>query len=437
MPNIVSVVTDQIRDGSTMLIDHKNHGMHSSTNKVILENFISDVKPTRLTAAIQDNTSIISVVDGSNFTTFEGSPVSNSNPGYLLIDKEIISYKVISGNNITIDQRVIDFSQKSNHKNKAEVFKYEFNGISLRKINKKHDIDPREKTFDSYYVKLSDTTKLFNKTKTGGGKKVRVSQNIPYEYIRPSATVVTPSGTAINTRVKTVTGTSISGSEGSFNILGFEDVSLNKLNTLSSPRIIASQVNETDILNNEKSLATEFILFSSKEDVSPLIDLDSVNVVLTSNLVDDKVVDFETDSRVRVSGEDPNSALYVTKKIKLAFSSNSLQVIFDGHREAEADIRVFYKLYRKDRKDSSQTYIPFNKDGSPDNVVNPNEKLNRFSEYKFTAENTAQFTAFSIKVVMTSTDQSKPPRFKNFRAIALNSFTNEWLYKSRLWHFFS
>ena len=100
-------------------------------------------------------------------------------------------------------------------------------------------------------------------------------------------------------------------------------------------------------------------------------------------------------------------------------------VIFDGHREAEADIRVFYKLYRKDRKDSSQTYIPFNKDGSPDNVVNPNEKLNRFSEYKFTAENTAQFTAFSIKVVMTSTDQSKPPRFKNFRAIALNSFTNE------------
>jgi hypothetical protein len=38
---------------------------------------------------------------------------------------------------------------------------------------------------------------------------------------------------------------------------------------------------------------------------------------------------------------------------------------------------------------------------------------------------------------MTSTDQSKPPRFKNFRAIALNSFTNEWLYKSRLWHFFS
>ena len=81
-----------------MLIDHKNHGMHSSTNKVILENFISDVKPTRLTAAIQDNTSIISVVDGSNFTTFEGSPVSNSNPGYLLIDKEIISYEILLQN---------------------------------------------------------------------------------------------------------------------------------------------------------------------------------------------------------------------------------------------------------------------------------------------------------------------------------------------------
>ena len=47
---------------------------------------------------------------------------------------------------------------------------------------------------------------------------------------------------------------------------------------------------------------------------------------------------------------------------------------------------------------------------------------NAFSEYKFTVENTAQFTGFMIKVVMTSTSQAKPPRLKNFRAIALRSF---------------
>ena len=51
-----------------------------------------------------------------------------------------------------------------------------------------------------------------------------------------------------------------------------------------------------------------------------------------------------------------------------------------------------------------------------------NASRNAFSEYKYTAENTPQFTGFMIKVVMTSTNQAKPPRVKNFRSIALRSF---------------
>jgi len=111
--------------------------------------------------------------------------------------------------------------------------------------------------------------------------------------------------------------------------------------------------------------------------------------------------------------------------INLEFVSNSLLVQFDGHREAEGDIRVFYKLIRGDGDDDHSTYIPFNTNGLPDKVVNPNRGRDSFSEYKFTAENTAQFKSFMIKVVMTSTSQAKPPRIKNFRAIALRSFQIE------------
>mgnify|MGYP005709229871 CR=1 FL=1 len=100
-------------------------------------------------------------------------------------------------------------------------------------------------------------------------------------------------------------------------------------------------------------------------------------------------------------------------------------VQFDGHREAEGDIRVFYKLVRSDGGGARQSYVPFNTNGLPDTTVKPNAKRNTFSEYKFTAENTAQFNAFMIKVVMTSTNQAKPPRIKNFRAIALRSFEIE------------
>ena len=420
-----AVNNDAIRDGVTMLFDHHNHGMHASTNKLRVYNVQSDVKPTTLTAAINNDTTIIKVADGTNFTTFEGSPVGAANTGYVLIDKEIISYNTISGNDITIANRVIDSSLKSNHAQNANVFKYEFNSVSLLKINTEHNIDPREKTFNSYHVKLVDTSKSFGTTRAGGGDNVQVSQNIPFEYVNPSFNMVNPSGTKVSARIKTTSGTSISGSEASFQDLGYENVTLNKLNRLDSPRIVASKVNESGLLGGNKSFALELLMETSNPDVSPLLDLDTTNIIAVSNLVNSKVTDYETDARVRTPGADPNSGIYETKKIELEFASNSLFVQFDGHREAAADIRVFYKLFRKDGDDSSQVYIPFNTDGSPDKVVNPNETENGFSEYKFTAENTPQFNGFMIKVVMTSTNQAQAPRIKNFRSIALRSFSTD------------
>ena len=199
-------------------------------------------------------------------------------------------------------------------------------------------------------------------------------------------------------------------------------MALNQLNYLDSPRIIASEINEFDLLGNEKSFGLELTLSTTKEDVSPVVDLDTLNVVGISNLVDDKVSNFETDNRPKISGFDPNTAIYETRKINLEFVSNSIFVQFDGHREPEGEFRVFYKLFRGDGDDMNQNYIPFNGNGLPDKTVNPNAIRNAFSEYKFTVENTAQFTGFMIKVVMTSTSQAKPPRLKNFRAIALRSF---------------
>jgi hypothetical protein len=425
MPAVEYVNNDPIRDGVTMLFDHHNHGMHSSTNKLKVDNVESDVKPTTLSAEINDDTTVIKVASGADFTTFEGTTVGAANTGYLKIDKEIISYNTISGNDITIANRVVDASLKSNHANNTNVFKYEFNEVSLLKINKEHNIDPREKTFNSYYVSLLDTTKSFNTTKVGGGELVEVSQNIPFEYVNPSFNMVNPSGTSISARIKTTSGTSLSGTEASFQDLGYENITMNKLNRLDSPRIVASKVNESGVLGGEKSFALELLMSTTDENVSPMVDLDTTNLILVSNIIDSKVSNYETDSRVNITGFDPNSAIYETKRINLEFSSNSLFVQFDAHRMAEAGIKVFYKLFRNDGNDSSQTYIPFNVNGDPDKIVNPNKTENAFSEYKFTAENTPQFNGFMIKVVMTSTNQAQAPRIKNFRSVALRSFSTD------------
>ena len=420
-----SVNDDPIRDGYTLLFDHRNHGMHSSSNKLEVINFNSDISPTILSSSISDTSTTITVNNAGILTSFEGSAIGVANTGYLLIDNEIISYNSISGNDITIAGRAIDNSLKTTHAANSLVYTYQFNSVSLRKINNTHNIDPREKTFDSYYLKLTDTSKSFKTTKSGGGKNLEVSQNIPFEVISPRVNAITPSGTNITARVKTTSGTSISGNEASFTDQGYENVSLNKLNYFNSPRIVASKVNEYNLLSNQKSFALEMTLSTTKEDVSPFIDLNTANIITISNLVDDKVDNFETDSRCKIPGNDPNSGIYETKKISLEFPSNSLYVQFDGHKFAGADIRVMYKLYRNDNSDFQQIYTPFNTDGSPDKTVNPNNNLNQFSEYKFTAENLPQFNGFMVKVIMTSNDQSKPPRIKNFRSIALRSYAAE------------
>ena len=424
---INSVVSDPIKDGFTMEFDHHNHGMHGSNNKVEIKNFASDKKPTDITEDILFDSTNITVESITGLDTFEGAAVGSANTGYVKVGKEIIGYHgPVSGNVINgISERGVDSSLVSTHKaGKRKVSKYEFNGISLRKINKIHNIDgSRDRTFNSYYIKLNDDAenKPFVRTKAGGGSKLRVSQNIPFEAIDPRITMINPTGTSVSARIKTISGSSISGTEASFTDKGYENITLNKLNILDDPRIVASKVNELNLLNNENSFALEVVLSSSKPDVSPMIDLNTPNIILISNLVDDQVSNYTEDRRSRVQGEEPNSAVYITNRINLEFPSNSLYVQFDGHKDDDSDFRVFYKLHRSDLPEK-QVYNPFNLDGSPDTFVDPNVKYNGFSEYKYTAENLPQFTSFTIKVIMTSKNQANAPRFKNFRAIALRSF---------------
>jgi hypothetical protein len=78
-------------DGLHIKIDHKNHGMYSNNNLVIISNAQSDVKPTKLSIQYAaDSTGSISVDNSSSFSTFENVGVGTTNAGYLLIGDEVI-----------------------------------------------------------------------------------------------------------------------------------------------------------------------------------------------------------------------------------------------------------------------------------------------------------------------------------------------------------
>ena len=65
-----------------------------------------------------------------------------------------------------------------------------------------------------------------------------------------------------------------------------------------------------------------------------------------------------------------------------------------------------------------QIIDPANNDGRPDAVV-ISSGFDEFKEYQFSIDDLEQFTGFTIKIVMISTNECAPVRLKDMRVIAL------------------
>jgi len=450
-----------INDGLHVKVNHQNHGMYFSDNKVKIEGALSDIKPTKLTAAYDaSSTGSIAVTDSTQFSTFENVGVGTTNIGYLLIGNEIIEYTSISGNNIAgnITRGLNPLSYPVG----TPVYKYELGGVNLKRINKTHNLNDvtisNPITFDSYHIKL-DMDALdndndnrsndvgypalyLNKTKSAGGYNMKATQNMPFEIITPVVQNVTVRGTNLTGEIRTITSKSISGNEIPYVNNGFEVISLNQANYLNSPRMIASKVNEDTKLTNitgAKSLNMKLIMTTVDTRVSPVIDAERVSVILTSNRVNQVITNYATDSRVNGIDTDPTACQYVSKEITLENSASSIKILVSAHVNLNSDLRAFYAvgnapgfnpifapfpgysnlntrgqvIAQKDNNGESDVFVPktntygFSSDGI------------EFKEYVFTADQLPAFRSYRIKLLLTSTSQVYVPRIKDLRVIAL------------------
>jgi len=460
-------INDPVYDGKTIKISHRNHAMHETNNLVKIDGIVSDTAPATLTAAYgRDSTGDLVVSAGTAFTSFEGVGVGTTNPGYVKIEDEIIKYTSIDGNTLSGITRAQDSTLAFTHPINSLAYKYEFNGISLRRINKTQNmsevanqgshpitmdeyylgIDTNETSSDGVGIGISRTDSAngfpslyFNQTKNGGDSKVTASQNIQYECLTPNIQTLTPKGTTINSRVRTISAQSVSGTETSFEDKGYSSIVLNQSNYFDTPRLISSKVNEDSKLTNlpgYKSLNIQCDLDSNDPDISPVVDIDRVSAILTTNRIDDTVTVFSADDRVKIPGEDPTSATYVTKNVGLQVPATGIKVLFSANRGATSDIRVAYALFRQDDSENSLRYQLFpgydNRDqsgtiinpefnsGLPDQFVAPSTDRADFREYEFTIDRLREFDGFKIKIMMTGSNQALPPRVQEFRAIALS-----------------
>ena len=471
-PRAEAIFNDPKFDGLHMKIEAVNHGMHSTQNYVRISNIRpEDDEPNSvLSTDLSDTeTSIINLDSTAGFETFEGIQVDGDNPGYIIIGNEVVGYTTYSATSLgagtpTITRAVVGEAQP--YDAGTPVYKYQFNGISLRRINKIHSLSSLDETyypleFNSFYIPIqtgstdddgnsigknraSTSDLVFNTNEGLGDAGTLVSTNVNFDIITPNFATVTPSETSIKAKIRTITGTSIDGNESSFEDAGYVEMSLDEPVLFNAPRMIASRVNEEKYLQEfpgNRSLTMEFQLNTEDSRVSPIIDDITTGAILTSNLINAPAGVGESSSFADVEyirgGDDKHEAIYISKPILLKLPANSIKLFLKSARTENNDIRVLYKIIREDGASEESNFEPFpgylnyktdsngirrvvdasKNDGSSDEKISINSNV-QYSDYEYTVDNLPEFTGFAIKIIFASTNQSEPPLVKELRAIA-------------------
>ena len=460
-----SVTYGSYTDGKYFKVDHFNHGMYATNNIVELTGVSPDTPSVVLSSQLLRTDSSLNIASGdtSFFQTFENIAASGANPGYLIINNEIIKYTDATSGVISGLERGIDGTIAITHPQNSIIRKYELNGVSLRRINRTHNVVDSNIELDSYYLEIdrdglngadnfaldrsSDVTRpmlSFNSQKSVGGAIAYASENIIYDTVIPFYDIIIPGAkTEVRSQMRSITGTSSGGNEISFRDLGYQNVQINQSNKLNEIRMISSKVNSDEYLDallRNKPLITALTLSSDNYNLSPMIFLDDTFTEFHNARLNNPISDYINDGRVNGLVNDPHAAIYVSRTIRLSQPSNSLRVLLTAYKDSTADFRVLYSLIKPESNESLPSFNLFpgynnlttdnNLDGYFDIVdvsknsglsdtIVPSSLENQFLEYQYTAPNIGPFVGFIIKIVMSGTRQDKYPRFKDLRAIAL------------------
>ena len=454
-----SDVINDLYTGNVIEVSQQSHGMHADTNVVKLSGIEPNSVPTTISAAFGLNDNTVSVADTTIFGTQEGI---STGAGYAQINGEIIYYTSITAGvspagSLGIGSRGVDSIQQA-HLVDTQIFPYELNGIGLHRINNQTHTLPNsallrsERDLDKYHIQIlrgdvtnPDEVPSFTDENQIGGSNARGSRNIQFNRLTPVFDVITPGeGSTVSGAIRTISGTSSGGSEISFIDQGFESIALNEDNELTTPRIVASDINETTKLTSlpkNKSFTLGLTLTTEDSNLSPMINIvDNAAIVLGRSALNNPIENYAFDGRVNLTQDDPHASNYISQTVTLDQPATSLKVLVSAFRDSSADFRVLYKLFRTDSSNIEQTFELFpgfdnmtdsDGDGFGDRIINPINNSGRpdsnipasgddeFFDYQFSIDELEQFNGFQIKIVMSGTNEAKPPRFKDLRVIAL------------------
>ena len=297
------------------------------------------------------------------------------------------------------------------------------NGIPAATINATHT-SISNVTLDSYDITTTDSTTA---TSTGdaGGASVVATQNKAYEAFNVALQTMTVPGTSLSYNIRPTSGTSINGSETSFSRTSATDAVnfiANDNVYFTTPKVIASQINETNEMSGAKSLLIKCTLTSDNANLSPVIDTQRMSIFGISNRFNEHTSSNHPDYVADTTNEGTTSdAVYVTRPVVLDNTSTALDIRLSANVRSTSSIELYFRTTTSAevRNVRDISWTPFNTAGEEDTTVTPASNDNQFSEYKYTASGLTGFDAFQIKIVMKGSNQAYPPRIKDMRGIAL------------------
>jgi len=401
-------------------VTHRDHHMYDVDSNVTIAGASSGITTT-LNGAITNSATSLTL---ASVSAFPSSATSGSI--HLKIGDEIMT-GTISGTGVSSLARGQDNTTAAAHSNSATVELYQINNVPLTEINKTHT-SISEIGIDSYVI---TTTTASDTDSTSGGLNITATENNMIDGMQTLIPVIEHPDTSIVTEIRATTGTSPSGTQSSYstaalNAQNKEIITLGENFFFDNPKLVASQINETNELAGSKSLFLDFNLTTTKENLSPIIDLDKKSIVAFTNRlnnIDSSSDMFPTTDFVAPTEPDgdSNEAIYCTKKVTLENPATAIRVLHSAVRFSGAEIQVMYKILRSDDASDFDEigWRFFNTTGGPDTPVNESTTIDDFIEYEYTQNDLEEFIAFAIKIRMQGINSSEPPRLKDLRAIAL------------------
>jgi hypothetical protein len=166
-----------------------------------------------------------------------------------------------------------------------------YNGIAHSDINGTYT-SISNITLDSYDVTTSGTA-----TATGdvGGSTVTATQNRLFDVLQPQIGHVVHPATTLTSTLRTTSGRSVHGSETAFTLQvasAAESIVLGDNYYFDNPRMVASDINQSNVMSSAKSLVINLTMSSTNANLSPVIDLKRVNAFAISNRLNNPTVSF-------------------------------------------------------------------------------------------------------------------------------------------------